>query len=84
MEKRLDARLDRIEQALRDRIDTTLSDRLAALKADLEAMAGTAASREINLLATRIRGEMHEVARDEVAAVDARVRRMIDERLTPR
>jgi len=66
--RRLERQHAAIEKALRDRLDALAAERLTALTRDLERLAATAANREAAVLAAKLRGEMRDIARDEVQA----------------
>jgi uncharacterized membrane-anchored protein YjiN (DUF445 family) len=73
----LDARFLQADEATSDRIDAALADFRSTLEEEVRRVASDAASEEARAIENRLLGEMHAVARDEIAALQDQLRSMV-------
>jgi hypothetical protein len=69
-----DARFTQLDATIRDRIDTGIRDATNSLAAQVDQIAGAAAQRESQAVATQMRGEIREIAREEATTAASGIR----------
>jgi predicted flap endonuclease-1-like 5' DNA nuclease len=77
----MENRLTQAKATIGEQIDTAVADAQRAITTEAERIAGEAASTEARAVANQLRGEMHAVARDEIAAFQPQLRDLVSQEI---
>jgi hypothetical protein len=77
----MERRLSEFDAQVQERLKVAIADATISLRGEIEQMASAAARREALIVANQLRGEMREIAREEVRVLTDDVRRGVREEL---